>query len=145
MNTQNSNNYGFSVGDTASCIKTASDAVVRQFAELSGDCNPVHLDDEYAQNTRFKRRIAHGLFCLGMVSNLLGTQLPGEGSILVKEAIDYLFPVYVGDTIETCVRIEAIDYVKNRVTVSFECKNTEEKVVLKGTAVVLVLPTPARS
>lgn len=127
------------VGDSASEKMVATDEAVRTLASVSGDNNPVHLDDDFAKTTFFKKRIAHGLFCLGMVSGLLGMRLPGNGSILVKETVNYKAPVYIGDEIETTVTVIEIIAEKNRVNLSFACVNQEGNTVMDGTALVLIV------
>lgn len=87
------------IGDSASLTKTFSDADVRAFAEISGDKNPVHLDEAYAAGTRFKQRIVHGMLTAGLISAVLGTQLPGPGSVYLRQSIDFRTPVLIGDTI----------------------------------------------
>lgn len=129
----------FHIGDQVSMKKLVTGELVNQFAEISGDRNPVHLSEEYAKKTIFGARIAHGLFCLGMVSNLIGTQLPGEGSILVKENIKYKRPVFLNDEIETTVTITGFIKEKNKVLMSICCKNQKNEVVLDGDTEVKVV------
>lgn len=124
----------FYVGESASLTQTVTEDMVNQMAELTGDRNPVHLDDAYAANTTFGKRIAHGLFCVGMVSNLLGTSLPGEGTILLNEEIRYCKPVYLGDTVEARVEITEIHLEKRRIQLSFVCVNQSQQVVCEGRA-----------
>lgn len=123
-------------GDSAVLEMTASDSTVRQLAEISGDKNPVHLDDAYASDTVFGKRIAHGLFCLGMLSNVIGNQLPGWGAILVNQEIKYRKPVYIDDHILAKVEVQEIIKEKNRLVLSCSCSNQRGDVVLEGTAVV---------
>lgn len=129
-------NVGFSVGDTACCVRTATSDTIRSFAEVSDDYNPIHLDDEYAKGTVFEKRIAHGLFCLSSISALLGTKLPGRGAILLQENVRYCAPVYVNDSIITTVRVKEIDEGKKKVCMDLECKNGDGKLVLIGEAVL---------
>ena len=128
----------FKVGDTASMIAEVTDKVIAEWADLTGDYNPVHMDDEYAEKTRFKKRIVHGLFCQGMVSNLIGNVLPGNGSILINEKINYNRPVYIGDRIECICTINNIIEDKNRFIIGFDCINQNGKNVLDGEAEVLI-------
>lgn len=129
----------FKVGDKASIKKIATSETVIKLAEISGDKNPVHLDDVYAASTVFGKRIAHGLFCLGMISNLLGTQLPGNGTVLVSEVINYKRPVFIDDVIETTVEIDEIIAEKNKIKMSFSCINQNDVVVLYGYAIVKIM------
>lgn len=127
------------IGDKVSMKRIATEDVVIKFAEISGDNNPVHLSEEYASKTIFGSRIAHGLFCLGMVSNLIGMQLPGEGSILVNESVKYRKPVYINDEIETTVEVTDFIYEKNKVIMSISCVNQKGEVVLDGVTEVKVV------
>lgn len=129
----------YKLGDRAILIKNASEEVVNSYAELSGDKNPIHIDDEYAKKSRFGARIAHGLFCQAMVSNLIGTQLPGNGAILTDERIEFKKPVYIGDDIKCICEIVKIDYDKNRCVVAFDCINQHEESVFAGEAGVYML------
>ena len=125
-------------GDIASLQRTISEYDILRMAEISGDYNPIHLDDEYAKTTSFKKVIAHGLFCAAMISALLGNELPGLGTILVSENIQYLRPVFVGDTITASVLVDDIDYETRKITLSFLCENQKKYPVVKGTAETLL-------
>jgi acyl dehydratase len=125
------------IGDSASLTKTFSDEDVRSFAEASGDKNPVHLDDEYAAGTQFKRRLVHGMLTAGLVSAVLAMELPGPGSIYLSQSINFRAPVFIGDTITATVTILKIRESKNIVTLETICKNQDDVVVLEGEAVVL--------
>lgn len=129
---------GLHIGDTTSMTRVIRSDDVLDMAQISGDFNPIHIDDEYAAKTRFGRRIAHGLFCVGMISALLGTKLPGLGTVLVSEEIKYSSPVYLDDEITASVTVENIDPDKNRVGLSFLCKNQKDKPVVSGSAKVIV-------
>ena len=85
------------VGEQASLTKTISESDVSTFAELIGDQNPIHTDDEYARQTRFGRRVAHGVFTGGLISAVLGNELPGPGAIYLSQQLEFLAPVFVGD------------------------------------------------
>ena len=126
------------VGDTAQMQRVVLEEDVMKFAELSGDFNPVHLDESYAKTTRFGKRIAHGLFCAAMISALLGTELPGLGTIIISENMHFKHPVYLGDVVTAKVQIISVDKERNRVTVSFCCTNQLEKVLLEGCAEVMI-------
>lgn len=125
------------IGATASLTKTFTDDDVRKFASISGDNNPVHLDDEYAAQTRFKKRIAHGMLTAGLISAVLGMQLPGEGSIYLSQSINFRAPVYLGDTITATVTVIKAREDKPIVTLETVCKNQDDIVVLEGEAVLL--------
>jgi 3-hydroxybutyryl-CoA dehydratase len=96
------------VGDSASLTKTITDADIRAFAELSGDRNPIHLDDEYAATTRFGRRIAHGMLTASLISTVLGTELPGIGTVYLSQNSQFVAPVYPGDTVTARVTVRKI-------------------------------------
>lgn len=125
------------IGDTASLSKTFSDEDVRAFAAISGDKNPVHLDEEYAAKTQFKKRIAHGILTAGLISAILGTQLPGEGSIYLGQQLNFKAPVYLNDTITATVTVIKIHERKPIATLETVCKNEDGVVVLNGEATVL--------
>lgn len=125
------------IGDSASLTKTFSDEDVRSFAAISGDKNPVHLDDEYAAKTQFKKRIAHGMLTAGLISAVLGTKLPGEGSIYLGQTINFKAPVYLDDTITATVTVIKMHERKPIVTLETVCKNQDDIVVLTGEAVLL--------
>jgi acyl dehydratase len=126
------------IGDSASLTKTFTDDDVRQFAAISGDANPVHLDEAYAAQTPFKKRIAHGMLTAGLISAVLGTKLPGEGSIYMSQSLSFRAPVYLDDTITARVEVINIRERKPIVTLKTVCTNQEDVVVLEGEAVLLV-------
>ena len=125
-----------SLGDRAERTRTFTDDDVAEYAELSGDLNPIHLDEEYAAKSRFGRRIVHGFLTAGMISALLGTQLPGIGSIYVAQTFKFLAPVYIGDTITASVEVTAIREEKRLVTLRTDCVNAEGTLVLTGEATI---------
>ena len=125
-------------GDKASQSTTITDEMIRAFAALTGDTNPVHLDDNYAASTRFKRRIAHGMIAAGLISAALANDLPGPGTVYLSQTLQFKAPVYPGDTITTTVEVKAVRPDKPIVTLSTFCRNQDNVVVLEGEAVVLV-------
>lgn len=125
------------IGDTAAHTLTVSDEIVRGFAELTGDRNPVHLDDEFAQSTRFGRRIAHGMIAASQISAAIGNTLPGPGTIYLSQSLQFLAPVFVGDIVTTRVTVTSIKEGKPIATLATVCENQSGEVVLKGEAVVL--------
>ncbi|WP_400192009.1 MaoC family dehydratase [Hymenobacter sp. B81] len=124
----------FEIGQKAQLSKTITDADVRAFAELSLDTNPVHLDDEYAQQSLFGQRIAHGMLYAGLVSAVLGTKLPGPGAIYMGQTMKFLKPVFIGDTLTAEAEVLTINAEKQIVTLSTTCTNQHGKVVLAGEA-----------
>jgi acyl dehydratase len=126
------------VGDTASLTKTFTESDVLSFAEISGDRNPVHIDPKFAATTRFKRQIVHGMLTAGMISAVLGMQLPGPGSIYLKQELNFRAPVYFGDTITATVTVTKIREDKPIVTLKTVCTNQEGAKVIDGEAVLMV-------
>lgn len=124
------------IGMSRSVSKTIGDREIEMFAELSTDHNPVHLDEEYARETIFSGRIAHGMLTAGLISAVIGEQLPGHGTIYMKQDLKFLAPVRPGDRVVAEVTVTAIDYAKRRVTLDCVC-TVEGKPVLRGEALVL--------
>ncbi len=126
------------VGDSASITKSFNDEDVRKFAEISGDKNPVHLDDDYAAQTQFKQRLVHGILAAGLISAVLGTELPGEGSIYLSQSINFRAPVFIGDTVTATATVIKVREGKPIITLETVCKNQDDVVVIEGEAVLLV-------
>ena len=116
--------------------KEVTDRDIELFAEVSTDRNPVHLDDAYAQDTIFEGRIAHGMLTAGLISAVIGEQLPGHGTIYLKQSLSFRAPVRPGDLVYAEVKVVDIDNAKRRVTLDCHCA-VGDTVVLKGEAVVL--------
>lgn len=130
-----------SVGQTAMFSKTVTEADIVLFAGISGDTNPLHLDAQYAGQTMFRGRIAHGLLSASLVSAVLGTKLPGPGCIYLSQTLTFKAPVRIGDTVVARVTVKEIDADKNRVVLETVC-HVGNKAVLDGEATVMV---PARA
>ena len=128
----------FKVGQTAQLTKQIKDSDVRTFAELTGDQNPIHIDEAYAETTRFGKRIAHGMLVAGLISNELGNQLPGPGAIYLSQTLRFCAPVYLGDVITLTVEIAKIRADKPIVTLATTCTNQWGKVVIEGEAALMV-------
>ena len=126
------------LGASASLDKTVTEADVVAFAAVSLDANPVHLDEAYASTTRFGGRIAHGMLAASLVSAVLGTRLPGPGTIYLSQTLAFKGPVRLGDTITATVTVKAIKDGKPIVTLDTIVANQRGEVVLSGEAVVLV-------
>ena len=124
-------------GEKASRTTLISDDMIRVFADLTGDTNPVHLDDTYAAGTRFGRRIAHGMIAAGLISAALANDLPGPGTVYLSQTLQFKAPVYPGDTITTTVEVKSVRPDKPIVTLATFCKNQNDQVVLEGEAIVL--------
>ena len=122
------------VGDKASFTKTITEADVYNYAGVTGDFNPAHINESFAKNTMFKGRIAHGMIAAGLISTVLGTRLPGPGCIYVSQDLKFTAPVYFDDTITATVEVEKLNVEKNRVILNTVCTNQKNNVVLKGQA-----------
>jgi 3-hydroxybutyryl-CoA dehydratase len=129
-----------SVGQSASYTKTVTEADIVKFAEVSGDNNPVHLDEAFAQTTMFKGRIAHGMLSAGFISTVIGTKLPGSGTIYMSQTLRFKAPVRIGDTVTATCTITEIIPEKRRAVLNTSCK-VGDTVVIEGEALVMV---PAR-
>lgn len=126
------------VGDHASRTMTITDETIRAFADLTGDHNPVHLDDAYAAGTRFGRRIAHGMIAAGLISATLANDLPGPGTVYLGQTLQFKAPVYPGDTITATVEVKSVRPDKPIVVLTTVCTNQDGARVLEGEATVLV-------
>jgi 3-hydroxybutyryl-CoA dehydratase len=116
--------------------KVITDRDIELFAEVSTDRNPVHLDDEYAMDTIFEGRIAHGILTASLISAVIGEQLPGHGTVYLKQDLRFLAPVRPGDMVYAAVEVKEIDHSRRRVTLECHCA-VGDTVVLKGEALVL--------
>ena len=130
------------VGDTASLSREITDDEVRAFADVSGDHNPVHLDETFAATTRFGRRIAHGMFGASLISAVLGTRLPGNGSIYLSQTLKFVGPIYLGDTVTARATVLKVRTDKPIVTLETVCENQNGVTVITGEAVVLLETDP---
>jgi 3-hydroxybutyryl-CoA dehydratase len=124
------------IGMTRSLQKLITDHDIELFAQVSTDRNPVHLDDEYAQDTIFEGRIAHGMLTAGLVSAVIGEQLPGHGTVYLGQTLKFMAPVRPGDMVHAEVEVMSIDHSRRRVTLATHCR-VGDTVVLKGEATVL--------
>ncbi|EXJ09905.1 MULTISPECIES: MaoC family dehydratase [Nitrincola] len=130
------------VGMSASYAKTISESDVYLFAGISGDNNPVHINEEYAKTTFFKKRIVHGMFSAALISTVAGTRLPGPGAIYVDQQIKFRAPVYIGDTAKATLTITEIDERRKRVKMNCEV-SVGETLVATGEATFMVDKRPA--
>ena len=128
-----------SIGDSACFTKTITEADVVGFADASGDRNPLHLDEDYASRTRFGRRVAHGVLSAGMISAVLGNNLPGLGTIFVELSVRFVRPVFLGDTVTARAEVSEIAGPK-RVRLLVSCANQRGEEVTVGHAVVVPPP-----
>lgn len=125
------------IGMTAVFGKTITEADLVMFAGVSGDTNPLHLDEEFASRTRFGGRIVHGMLTASLISTLIGTKLPGPGCIYISQDLKFRAPVRVGDTVETRATITEVEPERRRVELKTEC-TVKGKTVLDGTAKIMV-------
>lgn len=125
------------VGDHASFTKTVTETDIILYAGLSGDLNPAHVDAESAKNSMFGQRIAHGMLSAGFISNVLGMQLPGPGTIYMGQDLKFLKPVYVGDTVTATATVVERMEEKNRLKLETIVTNQRGEVVISGMATVM--------
>lgn len=128
------------IGDKFSTSKQITDRVVRAFAELSGDYNPIHLDEEFAAKTRFGKRIAHGMISGALISAVLGYELKDRKIVYLSQTLKFTAPVFIDDTVTARATVTNIREDKNIVTVETICTNQNGEMVVKGEAVIMVLP-----
>ncbi len=126
----------WNIGDSGSITRRVTEEDIRRCADLTGDYNPVHLDEEYAKLTRFRGRIAHGVICEGYISALLGTKIPGYGCILLEKDVRFLLPVRPDDEITATATIEDYDRERGRMRLKTSCFNQRNEEVLSGHAMV---------
>ncbi len=126
------------IGQKAEYIRVITEEDIEKFADVSGDHNPVHLDEEYAKQTIFKGRIAHGMLSASFISTTLAKKLPGPGTIYVKQELIFHKPVRIGDEITTQVEVITKSDEKKRVTLKTSCFNQNQSVVLSGEALIML-------
>ncbi|MGD8191316.1 MaoC family dehydratase [Brevibacillus ginsengisoli] len=128
----------FEIGQKASFSKTITETDVVQYAGVSGDFNPLHMDREYAKSTRFGERIAHGLLTTSLLSGVLGMHLPGPGCVYMGQTLRFVKPVFIGDTITATVEVSMYDPIKGNITLKTECRKQDGELVLDGEATMRV-------
>ncbi len=124
------------IGQTARIAKTITEADILLFAAVSTDTNPVHLDAEAAAQSVFKERVAHGMLSAGLISAVLGTRLPGHGTVYLAQTLQFRRPVRIGDTVTAEAEVTALDAERKRVTLKTTC-TVAGKTVIEGEATVL--------
>jgi acyl dehydratase len=127
----------FSVGDSAEITRTIEQADIDAFASVTGDHNPVHVDEEFAKTTRFGKRIAHGMLTASLISAVLANKLPGEGSVYLGQTLKFVAPVFPGDEITARVTVKEIREDKPIMKLETICLNQRGEVVIRGEATVL--------
>ena len=123
-------------GETSRFTKTVSESDVYLYAGVTGDLNPAQINELYAQNTFFKTRIAHGMLLGGFISAVIGTQLPGPGTIYVSQELHFKAPVKFGETVSAVIEVAEIDLERNRAVLKTTCINEHGKLLVDGKAVV---------
>jgi len=126
-----------SLGMQVSYSQIITDADIKNFSDISGDTNPIHLDEEYAKSSKFKKRIAHGMMTASYFSALFGTKIPGEGCVYTAQSLNFKRPVYIGDTVTATVTVSGIDINKRRVKFKTVCE-VKNKIVTTGEAELYV-------
>jgi 3-hydroxybutyryl-CoA dehydratase len=122
----------FEVGQQASFAKTFTDEDVRRFIEITGDVNPLHVDDEFAAATQFGRRVIHGMLSASLFSTMVGMLLPGTGAIYRSQTLRFLLPVYVGDTVTAHFIVRSVDRAKHRLEIDAWIENETGERVIEG-------------
>ena len=134
--------YGeIKIGDAAALSLVAAAETVDDYARLTGDLNPVHLDEDYAARSFFKKRVAHGLLAAGLISAVLGTRLPGPGTIYLRQELDFKGPVFLGETITARAQVlEKFDR-QEKIKLRTWVENQDGRLILDGSALILFRPT----
>ena len=128
----------FSVGDTAEITRTIEQADIEAFADVTGDHNPVHVDETFAQTTRFGRRIAHGMLTASLISSVLANKLPGPGSVYLGQTLQFVAPVFPGDEVTARVTVKQIREDKSILKLETLCLNQRGEMVIRGEATILI-------
>ena len=124
------------VGDSAKFSKTISESDVYLFAGVTGDLNPAHVNEDYAKDTYFKTRVAHGMLSASFISTVIGTMLPGPGTVYMRQEANFVAPVKIGDTVTAVVEIAEIMAEKKRIRLKTYCINQDNQTVVDGEAIV---------
>ena len=127
------------IGDSFSIERHVTDELVREFAALSGDHNPLHLDEEYARSTRFGRRIAHGMLSGAFISAVLGYEFKERKIVYLSQTMKFTAPVFIGDTVTTTATVTHVRDDKPVITLKTICRNQDNVMTLEGEAVVMML------
>lgn len=123
----------FEAGQHATFTKTFTEDDVRRFVEITGDVNPLHVDEDFAASTRFGRRVLHGMLTASIFSTMVGMLLPGTGAIYRSQTLEFLLPVYVGDTVTAHFVVRSVDRAKHRLVIDSWIENEEGEHVVEGT------------
>ena len=125
------------IGDKASLSRKVTEADIEECAKLTQDQNPLHMDETFAKEHRFGKRIAHGVISLGFLSAVMGNKLPGPGTIILNMDLKFLAPVFIGDIITAEVEVVEIKEAKGIITLKTECQNQNKTILISGIVVVL--------
>jgi 3-hydroxybutyryl-CoA dehydratase len=128
----------FKLGDSAEITRTIEQTDIQVFADVTGDHNPVHVDEAFAKTTRFRQRIAHGMLTASLISAVLANKLPGEGSVYLGQTLQFVAPVFPGDRVTARVTIKEIREDKPIVKLETICTNQRDEIVIRGEATVLI-------
>lgn len=124
------------IGQTAISSTTITAEMIEKFAQVSGDVNPIHLDEEVAKKSIFGKRIAHGMLISSFISAIIANEMPGEGTIYLGQNLSFKHPVFIGNSIKTEVKITKLRADKNLIYLDTTCYNQDQKVVITGDALV---------
>lgn len=127
------------IGDTYSTSREVTDELIRKFAEVSGDFNPIHLDEEFAKTTRFGRRIAHGMMSGAFISAVLSGEFAGRTVVYLSQTMRFTAPAFIGDTITATATVKNIRAEKGIVTLETICTNQNGEILVKGEAITMVM------
>jgi len=127
------------VGDTASASKSFSYEDVKLFSEISGDLNPIHLDEKFAEDSIFKKRIVHGFLYTSLISNVIANHLPGPGSIYLHQEMDFIKPVFHDEKVKAEVTVIEVNAEKNIVHLQTNCYKQDDILIVKGKAIIKVI------
>ena len=128
------------IGDTFTVQKEVTDELIRKFADVSGDYNPIHLDDEFAAKTRFGKRIAHGMLGASFISAVLGYKLSEQKVVYLSQTLRFVAPVFIGDTVTAKAVVKEIREDKPIVTIETTCENQNGELLITGEGKIMVLP-----
>ena len=129
--------FKYEIGQCESYSQTITDSDIKSFSGISGDKNPIHMDREFAEKSRFGKRIAHGLMSASFFSALFGMRLPGPGCVYVEQSLKFLRPVYIGDTVTANIVIKEINYNKRRIYFDTFCTVSGKKVITGNAEIYL--------
>ncbi len=127
------------IGDTFSKSREVTDELIRKFAEISGDYNPIHLDEEFAKNTRFGKRIAHGMLSGAFISGVLGYEFAVRKVVYLNQTLRFVAPVFIGDTVTVTAKVTHIREDKPIVTIETLCENQNGEILVKGEGMLMLL------